>query len=188
MVRYMENYSWLMLMSLPVLLLIGCDVGINPLLFDGSPLERDFTINTTQTSFSSSETIDLDSVAANISQDIDSVKVFNITVRIENAGTTPASTTFSGTASFEGNTLATLSGVSLTTLSTERSIFNTTGITFNGAGVSALGNAINDAVHNSGGSPHTRTFAISMTASDSPVNIIIHVKVYTQVYTVSPNS
>ncbi len=185
MIRHIRKYGWVTVLSLMLVLLYGCDVGINPLLFDGSPLEAILTVTSTETSFMQSGEVNLSDAASDISQDIDSVKVFNVTIRVENTGGTAPLTTFSGNATFDGNTVATLTNVPLSTLANETSIFNTTGISFNGTGVHALATAINAAVSQHDGTLHS--FSVTMTASESPVNIKIHVKVYTQVYTPAPN-
>jgi hypothetical protein len=183
MARFLKTRGyWVAIPIVSLLLWYGCDVGINPLLFDGSPLQRDFTINTDGTSFADTGTIDLNTAIKNISKDIDSIRVFNITVRLENTGSTPAGAIFNGTASFEGTPFATMTNVSLSTLSTERSIFNTTGLAFNSAGMSALTAALVDAVNNPD-TPHSRTFNVTASSSVGPVQLTIHLKVYTQVFT-----
>ena len=119
-----------------------------------------------------------------IGNDIDSIKLFNITVMIDSADATPSGTTVSGSAAAGGNTVVTLTNVDVTTLSSEKSIFDTgfTGFTLNPAGVNALVTLIADAFQHRDVN-HPVKFAASGTASNSPLKFDLHVKVYTQVFT-----
>jgi hypothetical protein len=174
------------LLAAAVLLMVapGCDVGVNPLLFDGTPAQAVFYVNTSGTSYSGSQNVNLNDIFDAIGDQIDSVKVFNITIQVDSTGSTPSGTTISGTGTVDGNTLVTLSSVSIASLTTEQSIFDTNfdGFTLGAAGVDALVSALGTAFADRDGD-HTATFAVSGTSSGSPLQMKIIVRVYTQVYT-----
>lgn len=164
--------------------LTGCELGTNPLLFDGSPVTADVVINTTGTSYSGSRTIAPGDVLSSISINVDSVSVINVTLLIDNLGpSTPDSTRISGTGTIDGNTLLTLTNVKLSTFSTEKSIFDpalsAAGVAYGAAGVAYLNNMLK----HPNSLPATVTVAVSGTSSQPNLKFTAHVKLYTQVFT-----
>ena len=169
--------SLLIVVGTLLVFVTGCEVGINPLLFDGAPVVATWEFDQSGTSYTGSTIKDLVEILKDIKNSADSVKVFNITIQVENTGSTPAGTTVSGTATFNSTTVITLSGISLDSLAAERSIFlPLTGLSSNPAGVTELATAI---LHPTG----TVTFGVSGTTSWSPLQIRITLRLYTQVYT-----
>ena len=167
--------------------IVGCDIGVNPLLFDGAPVDVTFDVNTTGNAYSGLTTVDLSEVFEKIGNEIDSVKIFNITVQVETTEVTPGTTILNGFASAGGNTIITLHDLPLSSVKTERSIFDTTitGFELNTAGVQSLVDAIRAASEDRGNS-HPIDFAVAGTASNSPgspLQMKVHFKVYTQVFT-----
>lgn len=162
--------------------LAGCDVGINPLLFDGGTIHATYNINESGTHYSGSTTVELNDIVSEIDESADSVKVFNITVQI-NPDSTPAGTTVLGAAMFGADTVVRITNVKVSDLAAEQSIFASfPGITLKSSGVAALVAAINNAMADPGNS-HPATFSVDLTASSGPVVCTAHVRVYTQVFT-----
>jgi hypothetical protein len=184
---YMKNNKqiWLSVFTVALLVLVGfgCEVGVNPLLFDGSPLAASFTVNTTGTSYNGSTTLNLNDVVKDFSKSIDSTDVFNVTIRIENASS-PENTTISGIGQVDGNTLLQITNVPLSTFATEKSVFDKsiTGFNVDASGFLALRTLVKNALQQPD-MPHTATLSLSGTASQSPLQFTIYVKIYTQLYT-----
>jgi len=164
----------------------GCDLGVNPLLFDGTPVEAVFHVNTTGTSYNGSKTIDLRSIFDKVGNKIDSVSVFNITIQVDSTEDTPAGTTLTGTGTADGTTIVTMTNADITSLATEQSIFdpNFTAFTLNPDGVDALATKITNAFADKS-VPHNVNFEVSGSRSTSTgsLKMKIIVRVYTQVYT-----
>jgi hypothetical protein len=177
---------FLFLIALAVLVLAsaGCDIGINPLLFDGSPLTATFPVNTSGTSYSGAETVNLMDALSDITDDVDSVDVINITIQAVNTGETPSGTSISGTAYFNETTLFTMDSLALSTLSSEQSIFSlpTSSITLNRPGVRVLRNEVKDIVRHPERA-HIVTVGVSGSSTGSPLQLQISLRLYTQVFT-----
>ena len=158
-----------------------CDVGVNPLLFDGSPVTAEFDINSGSTSWSDSKTLDLQSIVSDISKQIDSVKLINITVRVEKVGSMPAGATVSGTASFNGTPFLTLTNVAVDSFTTEQSIFKLPpGFALQNSGI----NQIIQALSSIGGNQESSSATLSITGTSSVApDLKLFVNVYTQVFT-----
>src|ERR1043166_8524460 len=99
--------KFLMFVALVTIALAGlnCDLGINPLLFDGPPLTGTLRVDAVGSVFATVEAVDLGGLASEVDKGIDSIKVYNITLQIDStAGTNPA-TTFSGSGLIHGGQL-----------------------------------------------------------------------------------
>ncbi len=162
----------------------GCELGTNPLLFDGSPVTVSFRVDEpSATILADSTSKDLEDVK-NIDKDIDSVKVFNITVQIDSiTGGTDSSTTLTGTVTLDhAYTLFTLDTVALSEFVTERSIFdNSLGnkFAYNSAGV----NYLLDLIKNKPNPLPTVWIAVYGRADKSPLHFRVRLRLYTQIYT-----
>ncbi len=101
-----KKYLLIMMTALGLfgIAMTGCDVGINPLLFDGSPVSCRFRVDASGTSYSGSATISLNNILSKIDKHVDSAKVFNITMLIDSVTGTPL---VSGTGTIDGHTLLT---------------------------------------------------------------------------------
>ncbi len=165
-------------------LLVSCDLGINPLILDAPAATATFRVDETLTSsFDNSSVVDLEEIRTNIDSDIDSVKVFNITLQIDRkAGTSPA-TTISGSALVDGYPLLTLSGTAMSQFASERSIFETTltgGPIYMNLGVQHLISVLRQRPLPS------VTVRASGTASGLPLHFTIRLRVYTQIFAPAP--
>ena len=164
----------------------GCDLGVNPLLFDGTPVSAVFYVNTTGTSYSGSKTVNLNDIFDAVGNRIDSIKVFNITLQVDSTEGTPAGTTLTGTGTADDVTIVTMTNADITSLATEQSIFDPsfTAFTLNSDGVDALATKITNAFADRS-VPHNVNFEVSGSRSTSTgsLKMKIIVRVYTQVYT-----
>lgn len=159
--------------------ILGCEVGINPLIFDGAVLQASFRADD-QTLAPDSIVVDLNDVVEAIKEVIDSIDVINITILIDSTNGN-AATTVSGTVTINGDTLMVLRNVPLSAFTTERSIFQLpppTGFSFDWVGV----NELRRALRNRESSP-TATFVISGSTNNATTHFTVHFKVYTQVIT-----
>ena len=171
------------------MLLSACEVGTNPLLFDGSPVTAKLRVEQSgASSYDYSVTVDLQGLFAEIKNDIDSVKVFNITLLIDSlTNGTDSLTTISGTAYIDDLPLFDIPnpGIALKEFGTERSIFDShlTGFSFKAEGVSQLIDILNDYAES-----HTLpsvTVRATGSASSSNLHFTVKLKLYTQVFTKS---
>lgn len=170
------------------ILIVGCDVGVNPLLFDGSPLSAKFRVDeSSKSSFDDSTTINVAEVLSSVDKDIDSIKVFNITLQIDSlTDGTQGTTKLSGTAMIDGHILFTIldPGVELSAFASERSIFDETisgGPIFRADGVAHLISRLHS-LHSSS-PPASVTVRVSGSASSSTLHFTVKLKLYTQIYT-----
>jgi hypothetical protein len=183
--------KFLMFVALVTIALAGlnCDLGINPLLFDGPPLTGTLRVDAVGSVFATVEAVDLGGLASEVDKGIDSIKVYNITLQIDStAGTNPA-TTFSGSALIDGDSLINVVGLPLSAFASERSIFDATvtgGPIFVQAGVSRL-----IAILKSYGESHTLpvvTIVASGTASTTSLHFTIKLRLYTQLFLPPPGN
>ncbi len=167
-------------------LITGCDVGTNPLLFDGSPLTAKLRVESSVgTAFDESASIKVADVLSSVDKAVDSVKVFNITLKIDSlTDGTMDTTKVSGTGQVDGHLLFTINNVPLSAFASERSIFDSTipgGPIFDADGVSHL----LDLLHQlqAGTPPASITVRASGSASSSTLHFNVKVSLYTQIYT-----
>jgi hypothetical protein len=177
-----------MVVMLCVLPLVGflCDVGVNPLLFDGSPLTAKITVNSGSQIFADSVTVNVADAVSAIDKDIDSVNLFNITLRIVRIGNAPADNLLSGDATFNGSKFLSLSNVGVDAFSTDQSVFHLpSGVTMNRQGMRQIVRAIWAASRHQ--TSDSAVVKIAGTSTKSPNNYTIYLNLYTQVFTPPPN-
>lgn len=176
--------KFLILVSVALIAALGvsCDLGINPLLFDGSPVTATYRVDATGNSYDTTITIDLHDILADIDKSIDSIKVFNITLQIDSTAGTAPGTTVTGEGYIDNLLLLSINGDSISRFATERSIFDTTstGLSYADAGVAHL-----VAVLKMDPLP-TVTLRARGTASTSNLHFTIKLRLYTQVFTPPP--
>lgn len=182
----MKHRSYLMTAAMLLVLaglFAGCDVGVNPLLFDGEPVSAELVIHPgpTETAFAQVQTVNLMDILSEFSDDFDSVNVFNITLQVENTGNMPTTTLLSGGSQFNGSNLVSFTNKPLSDFLAEQSIFKLQGVTVQKSTVLALKNAVNDALRGVG-SP-TATIGVAGSSSNTNVNLKAIVRVYTQIFT-----
>jgi len=163
--------------------LVGCDVGINPLLFDGTPVEASYCVEVTSGTTISpiSKTVNLEDILSSIEKDIDSVKIYNITLLVDSTTGTAPGVDFTDSLYMGSTKVFSMNGTPLTAFTTERSIFDPsiTGLQFGSTIVSTLTSYIDP--KNRPAPTVTLTFAGS--ASNQPLLFTVHLKIYAQVYT-----
>lgn len=111
--------------AFPAVLWMGCEFGVNPLLFDGSPLRSTFTASTPGNLYADSAAVSLRNALSGVNKQVDSITVYNITLLIDNLKNgTQSSATLTGLGGIDGDTLVMLTNVPLSTFAVERSIFD----------------------------------------------------------------
>ncbi len=168
-------------------LIAGCEMSTNPLIFDGSVTSGEVAINTNTNTFLGIDSLDLHAIVAKVSQSVDSVKLFNLTIAIDSLGSsTPASTRITGAITVDDvnvlpyhYNIVTLTGVPLSEFASERSIFDTTisGFSFNESGSEFLIDALAQSP------PPVLYVNVQGSADHNPVQFRLRFKVYAQVYT-----
>lgn len=162
------------------LVLSSCELGVNPLIFDGAPLSVNIQVNTTDTNFSYSENVNLGQVLVGIDQVVDSISVFNVTLTVKDRVSPPPNTIFNGYIYINGIKLADVEGLTLGEFATERSLFDSAlanNVTINVAGLNTLKNLLKQ-------SPlPTIQVSVEGNAVQGPLQFVLEVRLYTQVYT-----
>jgi len=174
------SFCIVIMLSLSLVLGNGCDIAVNPLLFNGSPLTAEFVIDEQQTSYQGTDQIRLGNLLSSISETVDSIKVFNITLRIEPMTGTPENLTVSGSIDVDNQEMVEMSNLPISLYENEQSIFDF-GLTQYLTGNPALVPYLNSLL----AQPVLQTITVNVTgqASDTPVRLRIFVTLYTQVYT-----
>ncbi len=176
----------LSLLVLPLLvsivpLLNGCEIGANPVILDGSPTTQTLRVDNNGAFFGGSGTVNLSDAFSGVEDQVDSVRIFNITLSIDSTVGTPPGTSLTGLLILNTDTLFTLNGTSLSEFSTERTIFDPKlkqrGCAYSPATVGILQRLLNQ-------NPHPSvTVSFGGIASSSPVHFSAHMKLYTQIFT-----
>lgn len=156
---------------------MGCDVGINPLILDGSVTARTFHVNTTSGSYQDTVSINLAAARKAASESIDSLKFYNLTLLIDSTDGTPANARISGHILVDGFVLAQLTNVLISDFSTERSIFDPalTGVQIFPSVVSYVKGKFDNGA--------TILVQVDGSSLSSPLNFYVHLKVYGQLFT-----
>ncbi len=180
----MNRFSYYIVGILAVTMIFwgGCDVSVNPFIFDGSPVSAVIEIDVDGTSFSETEQydqMDLDRLLDDIDVSIDSITVFNITLQIDKLPGTPEDLLLSGSIRLDNQNLVTLSEIPVNVFANEQSIF--------GGAVSQYLNVNSQTfaylMSLLGQSPLPPvTVGVSGQSSGSPVRLRVVVTLYTQVY------
>jgi len=185
--------KFLLLVSIVLIAALGisCDVGVNPLLWDGTPVTATFRVDKAGSSYDTTISVNLNHIIADIDEDIDSIKVFNVTLQIDSTAGTDSSTTFTGSAIIDGDTLLTVTNGSIRQFATERSIFDTTltgGPIFNNTGVAYVIALLKEYKRPDHTYLRTVTLRSWGQASTSPLHFTIKLRLYTQVFLPPPSS
>lgn len=177
------NKKILLLMTvaiISVVYLAGCEFTELPLILDSStssnPVRVD--INTPfPVQYNDSVSINISALKVVTGESVDSLKFYNLTLLVEN-NTSPSNAAISGTFSVNGHQLITMTNVSLSEFTKERSIFdkNITGFQYHAAGVSFLLQTLKTQ------SPSIITFRATFGPISSELHFDLRVKVYGQVF------
>lgn len=179
--KYITTFVLILIPLSLCLIGMGCELGINPLLFDGSPVTATFRAHTVGNTYSDSKSINLHDVVTNLDKDIDSIKVFNVTLQIDSlTNGTNSSTLTTGSVVIDTDTLFTVRNVALSAFASERSIFDNslTGFSYNPAGVNHLISLLQQHPL-----PTNVTLTVAGTATNDTLYFRARIKLYTQVFT-----
>lgn len=161
----------------------GCELGVHPLVFDGTATSDPVWVNTPFQIVAAQQTVNLADARFSdqhgSSFQVDSVRFYNLSVLIDSSQGTPAGTTLTGILKINNDTLATMFNVPLAAFTPERSIFDRSlaGWRFSDAGVRVLIQALRNP------NPPSVTFSFGAFASNSPISFRARIKVHAQVYT-----
>lgn len=165
----------------------GCEFGLKPLILDGSVVKHSLRINSSTGNFFVQDSVDLNPILSNIADQVDSIKFFNIMVKIDSTVGTPAGTTLSGWSFINGDTLFRVTNVPLTTFAEEISIlrFPHAGFEFKNNGLAKLRQIIRKYPN----SPLPK-IQFRMSGSTNPGSLFctVHIGIYTQIFSKPPNN
>ena len=176
-----KHSKMLLLASLGAItvLMMGCELGINPIIFDGTPVEATFEVNSLVSTFPPlAYSVNLQDVLSEIDEAVDSIKAYNITLLIDETGGSNPSVT--GDITVNGNTLLSMNGTPISAFATERSIFDSKlqalGVNYSSSIVPIINGYLQQ------DPKPTVTVVTSGSASPVPLHFTIHVKLYSQVF------
>ncbi len=161
-------------------LLNGCEIGTNPVVLDGAPAAQTLRVDNSTSFFAGTGMVDLSDAFAGVDQEIDSVRVFNVTLKIDSTAGTAAGTALDGLLLMNADTLFRLNGTPLSAFSAERTIFDPTlshvGFTYSASTVLKLQHYLQQRPQ------PTVTLSFGGIASSTPVHFSAHFKIYTQFF------
>jgi hypothetical protein len=163
-----------------ILFITGCEIGTNPVILDGSPITADLRIDGTSNILSDSLSVNLGDALSGIDKEVDSIRIFNITLLIDSTDTGVIA---QGGLRLDNDTVLTLVGTPLSAFATERSIFDpklkTMGFSYDSTIVLTLQQLLRQkpqpVVH------------IAFGILSSPLHFTAHLKIYTQVFAMIKN-
>ena len=171
-----------------ITIIAGCDIGINPLILDGSVVGRTLHVDTRGLAsfYEDTASFNLASVRdlSDKGKTIDSINFYNLTILIDSASLTPGGTKVTGDIIIDqvdgvlaSDTIAVLTDAKISDFSSERSIFDPTlssEVYYSAAGISRLETAFDNGsvvrVHVKGSS------------TNSPLVFDVHIKIYGQLW------
>ncbi len=161
--------------------LLGCELTKFPLVLDSS-IAGSMPVNiiTPVTQYNDSIQITINGIKEVTEETIDSLKLYNITLTIENLS--PSDASVSGNVTVDGNLLLTFTNMNLSQFNKERSIFdkNLNGFQYHYSGVQHLMQTIKQITD----TQYTKniTIKLSMGTISNPISFILKVKIYAQVF------
>lgn len=178
----MKSLGWLIGLATGIFLLLlpGCEIGTNPVILDGSPISATFRVDGNANMYGATQTVNLEDALAGVDKDVDSIKIFNITLQIDSTAGTPAGTTLTGGIGLNNDTLIIMRGTPLSAFSTERTIFDPTlknlGFSYNSNVVTILHGLLQQ-------NPlPTIVLEAGAITNQSPLHFTFHFRLYTQVF------
>ena len=165
------------------LITTSCDIGVNPLIIDGTPTEATFVVNSSYATFPPlSFNVNLQDVLTGIAKEVDSIKAYNITMLID--GTDGTDPNLNGRIVLKNgvnvDTLLTMKDTPISPFASERTIFDTKlhndGFNYSPTIVTTINGCLKQ------DPKPTVTVTASGSANQGPLHFTIHVKVYTQVF------
>lgn len=175
-----KHASKLFIVIVGMILFHGCSLTNFPLILSSSvqqTIRIDFNSPVQVPPIADSVFVNLADVRNAANSSIDSAKFYNLTLLID-SNTTPHAT-ISGFIAVDGNKIVSLTNLSTSQFSSERSIFDTTltGWNYQSAGISYLVNALEQP------NPPTVTITATLNQLSDSVHCSIHVRIYGQLFT-----
>lgn len=155
-----------------------CEIGTNPLIYDGATADMVFNIKTDTTHYSGNAEIDLNEIIEGIDADIEQISIFNLTLHIDNLQNTAPTVTIAGSISINGLTLISMGATQLGTFAAERSLFDPalTTVSVNSSTVEYLKMILNS------GNPPMVFGSAQGTGSVEEMEFRARLRLYTQVH------
>ncbi len=173
-----------------LILMAGCEIGTNPVILDGSPVSVNLSVNQLTAFFGDSTSVSLSKVLAGLDNEVDSIRLFNITLVIDSTTGMAPDTKLSGlfmlrTNNSGSDTLITMNSTDIRSFATERSIFDPkladSGFTYRSTAILTLHDLLRQ-------TPQPTVFiAFGGVGSTAPLHFAAHLKLYTQVFTTIQN-
>jgi len=162
--------------------LVGCEFGKFPLILDSSVTSSIVHVNLTTplpTQLTDSVSVNISDLKEATSENVDSIKFYNLTLLVENNTSTPLNAQITGLLSINGDSLLSLANVPLSEFSKERSIFDKTitGYKYHIAGIAFLLHTLKTQL------PPIINIKTTVGSSASALHFDLKVKVYGQLYT-----
>jgi hypothetical protein len=184
----MKSFRWLLVcvaLGVAFFALPGCEIGTNPVILDGSPVSVTIRVDGTTNMYGATQSVNLEEVLAGVDKDVDSIKIFNITMLIDSTQGTPAGTRLTAGIGINTDTLVTMIGTPIGTFISERTIFDPTlksaGLSYNSGVVTILHGFLQQ-------NPRpTVTLQFGAIADQTPLHFTFHFRLYTQVFTKAKN-
>jgi hypothetical protein len=164
-----------------ILLIPGCEVGMNPVIFDGSAATARFPVDADipfflPPAFSVEDSVDIGGIYDGV-EEVDSIRFYNLTF-IAEGDSAALAVRVSGTIEVDGTPFLVFDDVPLSAFSPERSIFNpVAGFAYDPAGVSVIRQALAPGSANT-----TLNLAGDFQASSRSLHFTLQAKLYTQVF------
>ncbi len=158
----------------------GCDVSVNPLVFEGTPVSAHIEIDTELTSFDHSTSVELNTALAGIDEVVDSLTLYDITFKVENLESPSLDTPFNGYLYIDDEKLVDIEGLTLRDFETEQSLFAeklTDYVTTNISTLAMLGDKLTRTPF------PTVNIKAAGDADQGPLKFVLRVTMYSQVYT-----
>jgi len=175
------KYSTMLGVLIIAIYVSGCELTKLPLVLDSS-ISGTIPVNITTpvSQYNDSIQINVSKLKEVTGETIDSLKLYNITLTVENLS--PSNASISGNITVDGNQLLILNNMNLSQFNKERSIFdkNLTGFQYSYAGVKYLMDAIKQITTTQ--SPKDITIKLSTGSVSNPISFILKVKIYAQVF------
>jgi hypothetical protein len=155
-----------------------CEIGTNPLIFDGATAEMDFDIKTDTTHYSDAAEVDLSDILEDVDLEIERISIFDMTIEVDRLKNTAPSVTIAGTISIDGMVLISMTATPLSAFANERSVFDPslTTISVNTATVEYIKSILNS------GNPPVVIGRARGTGSVQEMEFRARLRIYTQVH------
>ncbi len=162
-----------------MLLNAGCEIGTNPVVLDGAPITASLRVDVPNNVLYDSLPVNLGDAMSGIDNEVDSIRIYNVTLLIDSTGTSDSGIIARGGFKLNNDTVLTLVDNPLSAFATERSIFDprlkNLGFTYDPTMILKLQQYLRQ-------KPQPVVQIAFGILSTSPIHFTAHLKIYTQVF------